>query len=175
LRVWGAPADTAVPGVAALNRMSSTEAIAALQRWCGSGQWATAMAALRPFEDVAALLRQGERVWWSLADTDWLEAFAAHPRIGETKPVSAWSSGEQQGVAGAPTDVKSELARANTAYAAKLGFRYIVCATGRSAEDMLADILARTDGARATELRTAAEEQAKITRLRIRKLMEELS
>ncbi len=178
LRVWGAPVLPASYGVTALNALPAADAAAALRRCCGASRWAETMAALRPFEDVAALLRQGEQVWWSLGEPDWLEAFAAHPRIGERgerTPGSVWSSTEQQGAAVAASDLQAELATANASYAQKLGFIYIVCATGRSAEEMLADLKMRIDGGRAGELRTAAEEQAKITRLRLRKLVEELS
>ena len=175
LRVWGAPSVATSRGLAALNAMLPADADAALRRCCGSTRWADAMTALRPFEDRAALLRQGERLWWTLAEADWLEAFAAHPKIGERKAGSAWSSDEQKGAAAAPTAVTDELARLNVAYEQQHGFIYIVCATGRSADEMLADLRTRVGSDRKTELRTAAEEQAKILRLRLKKLVEELA
>ena len=178
LRVWGAPTATTPRGLAAINAMLPADASAALQRCCGSTRWVDALTALRPFEDLPALLRQGERLWWTLTEADWLEAFAAHPRIGERgerRPASAWSSDEQKGAAAATTAVQDELARTNLAYEQKHGFIYIVCATGRSADDMLADLQARLAGDRRGEIRTAAEEQAKILRLRLTKLVEELS
>jgi OHCU decarboxylase len=136
------------------------------------------MTLLRPFEDLDAMLRIGERGGWSLGVDDHLEAFAAHPKIGEAKvPASgdaAWSKGEQQGAAAAAAQTLAELAEANQAYEAQLGFIFIVCASGRSAEAMLADLRARLANSRDVELRTAAEEQAKITRLRLLKLVEEL-
>jgi len=136
------------------------------------------MAAARPFEDADALVRIGERTWWSLAIEDHLEAFAAHPKIGEAKaPASgdaAWSKAEQQGASAAAAQTLAELAEANRAYEAQLGFIFIVCASGRSADAMLADLRARLSNSREVELRTAAEEQAKITRLRLLKLVEEL-
>ena len=137
------------------------------------------MAAARPFEDVAALQRIGERVWWSLTTKDHLDAFAAHPRIGEQKvPTSGdatWSKGEQQGAHGASSATLDELAEVNKAYESQLGFIFIVCASGRSADSMLADIRARLGNSREAEVRTAAEEQAKILRLRLRKLVGELA
>lgn len=178
LRAWGARAAEATPGIAALNALSGADAAAAFKRCCGSTKWAAAMTVARPFEDVAALLRIGERVWWSLGIDDHLEAFAAHPRIGESKaPASGdakWSQGEQRGAAGASAQTLAELAEANRAYEAQLGFIYIVCASGRSADEMLADLRGRLASSREVELRTAAEEQAKITRLRLIKLVEEL-
>lgn len=178
LRAWGVRAAEPAPGLAALHALPAAEATAAFKRCCGSTKWAAAMAAARPFEDLAALLRVGERVWWSLGIDDHLEAFAAHPRIGETKtPASgdaSWSKGEQRGAAGASAQTLAELAEANRAYEAQLGFIYIVCASGRSAGEMLADLRGRLASSREVELRTAAEEQAKITRLRLCKLVEEL-
>jgi allantoicase len=178
LRAWGTPALQVDAGVAKLNAMPDAEAVAALQRCCGSAKWATAMAAARPFEDTAALLRIAERTWWSLGVDDHLEAFAAHPKIGEKKAPAAgdtkWSSGEQAGTAAASEQTLTELADAQRTYESQYGFIFIVCASGRSAEGMLRDVLDRLAGPREVELRTAAEEQAKITRLRLGKLVTEL-
>ena len=148
--------------------------LAQLVRCCGSKRWAEAMAALQPFEDVGALMRAADRVWWSLGDADHLEAFGAHPKIGEQSS-SAWSQKEQAGAAGAQAQVLAELAEKNREYEAKHGFIFIVCASGRSADAMLADLRARLGTDRASELRTAAEEQAKITRLRLANLLQELA
>jgi allantoicase len=181
LRAWGTPAPNAVGGITRLDAMSEADAVAALRRCNGSAKWAAAMAAARPFEDAAALLRIAERTWWSLGIEDHLEAFAAHPRIGESgakTPATGdaeWSQGEQQGAAGASAQTLTELAEANRAYEAQLGFIFIVCASGRSADAMLADVRARLANSRDVELRTAAEEQAKITRLRLGKLIQELA
>lgn len=144
-----------------------------LKRCCGSVRWAEGMAALQPFEDRQALLRAADRTWWSLGEADHLEAFGAHPKIGQQSS-SAWSQKEQAGAAGAQAQTLAELAELNQRYEAKHGFIFIVCASGRSADAMLADLRAREGRDRASELRTAAEEQAKITRLRLAKLLEEL-
>ncbi|MEO8706253.1 MAG: allantoicase [Kofleriaceae bacterium] len=177
-------------GIAKLDTMPVDAARAALRKCCGSSKWADAMLARRPFEDVPALLRIAERIWWSLAEADHREAFAAHPKIGEAKvppgrpgdsrPIDAettarWTRDEQKGAAGASVETASLLARGNREYEAKHGFIFIVCATGRSAETMLADLNDRLDNPTAEELRTAAEEQAKITRLRLHKLIGELA
>ncbi|HVV85262.1 MAG TPA: allantoicase [Kofleriaceae bacterium] len=175
LRAWGTPTAAADGGLDTLNRLDADEARAAFLRCCGSRAWAEAMVGHRPFEDAAALLRIGERTWWHLGLDAWLEAFAAHPKIGEAPAAAhgAWAGGEQAGAAGASTGVKAALAAANVAYAEQHGFIYIVCATGRSAEEMLADLKARLGNDRDAEIRIAAEEQAKITRLRLRKLLGE--
>jgi allantoicase len=179
LRAWGAPALEAVAGLAALNALDVAGARAALRRCCGSAAWADAMAAARPYEDVPALLRIAERTWWSLDEAAHREAFAAHPRIGDRKtPASgdaAWSAGEQLAATSPEAAVAAELADANRAYEARHGFLFIVCATGRTADAMLADLRVRTPRPLADELRTAAEEQIKITRLRLHKLMGELA
>lgn len=173
LRVWGQLVAARPLALAALDTCDAAQAAAELVRCCGSTSWARGMAAARPFEDAAALERIAERVWWALPEADWLEAFAAHPRIGAQPAADhgAWAAGEQRATADAADATRAALAEANAAYAAKHGFIYIVCATGRSADEMLADLRTRLERDRASEVRTAAEEQAKITRLRLRKLL----
>nr|HEX4312892.1 allantoicase [Kofleriaceae bacterium] len=173
LRAYGYVAATA-PALRALAALADAERTAALLRCCGSTAWATALAK-RAYDDEPALLRGAESLWWSLGERDHLEAFAAHPRLGEAAPVSAWSSTEQRGMAAAADATRAALADANRAYGERHGFVFLLCATGRSADDMLAAIRARLGNDRATELRIAAEEQAKILRLRLRKLLQELT
>jgi allantoicase len=163
MRAWGMLAER--------DRMPHF-AVAELLPCCGSKRWAEEMAAQQPFEDRAALARIAERIWWSLDERDHLEAFAAHPKIGESS-ASTWSQHEQAGATGAQVGVLAELAERNRAYEAQYGFIFIVCASGRSADEMLADLRARMANDRATEMRTAAEEQAKIMRLRLGKLLGE--
>ena len=176
MRAWATPAAAAEPGVDTLSRLDDDQARAALLRCCGSRAWVESMLGHRPFEDASALLRVGERIWWGLSEDAWLEAFTAHPQIGEAPSAAhgAWAGGEQAGTATATTGVKAALAAANVAYAEQFGFIYIVCASGRGADDMLADLQTRLGHDRATEIRVAAEEQAKITRLRLRKLLGEV-
>ena len=173
LRAWGTPAAAADSGLDTLNLLDADEARGAFLRCCGSRAWAEAMTGNRPFEDAHALLRTAERIWWRLGEDAWQEAFAAHPRIGEAPKAEhgAWAGGEQAGAAAATAGVQAALAAANVAYAEQFGFIYIVCASGRSAEEMLADLQARLQHDRPTEVRIAAEEQAKITRLRLKKLL----
>lgn len=145
---------------------------------CGSRAWANALSAARPFADVEALLHKADSVWWSLSESDWLEAFRAHPKIGEQKAATAqseqargWSAREQSGVQDAAAETKAALAAGNQEYEERFGFIFIVCATGKSSEEMLGTLNQRLQNDRGTELRAAAEEQRKITRLRLEKLL----
>ena len=174
LRARGTLAPQAAPGITALNALTPLDATAAFLKCCGCSHWAAAMTGARPFEDLPALVRIAEREWWALAaEPHHLEAFAAHPKIGAASS-SAWASAEQAGTSRAGEATLAALADANRAYEAKHGFIYIVCASGRSADAMLADLRTRLDHPRADELRTAGEEQAKITRLRLVKLLGDL-
>ena len=125
------------------------------------------------------LIAQANDVWRTLDRDDWLEAFRSHPKIGEKKtanPVAAqsqqWSTQEQRGVANATPDAVDKLARLNRAYEEKFGFIFIVCATGKSSDEILALLEQRLTNVPETELPIAAAEQAKITELRLRKLLD---
>lgn len=152
-----------------LNALPRSEAETELRRCCGSRRWVERMLAGLPYASDAALLEAAEREWWTLARADWLEAFAAHPRIGE-RSGDAWSRGEQSSVDQAASDVRRALEQGNRAYEARFGHVYLVCATGRGAADLLADLRRRLVADPEQELRTAAGEQAKITALRLEKL-----
>ncbi len=161
-----------------LNRLGEDEARAALLACCGSARWASEVAALRPFWDVGQLLNIGGRVWRELGREDWLEAFRAHPKIGERKAEAetgeqsrAWSEGEQSRAASAADETRAALAEANREYEGRFGFIFIVCATGKTAEEMLALLRGRLDHDPAEELRVAAGEQWRITELRLRKFL----
>jgi OHCU decarboxylase len=161
-----------------LNQAPPAEAAALLKACCGSSQWAREMVMLRPFADPAALYRAADAVWSTLDADDWHEAFLAHPRIGERKAAptqdaraAAWSSQEQS--AATADGEAAALAAANQAYEARFGHIFIVCATGLSAGEMLARLQARMENDAETELKVAAAEQAKITRLRLEKLLAE--
>lgn len=163
-----------------LDAMSPEDAREALTRCCGAARWARGMLERRPFGGNDALMRAADEVWASMEEDDLLEAFAHHPRIGadmdELKKrfasTSAWASGEQAAARGASEETLRALRDGNLAYEARFDFIFIVCATGKSAEEMLALLRARLDNERADELRIAAGEQAKITRLRLTKLEE---
>ncbi|HEX6185078.1 MAG TPA: 2-oxo-4-hydroxy-4-carboxy-5-ureidoimidazoline decarboxylase [Pyrinomonadaceae bacterium] len=161
-----------------LNRLGAEEARAALLACCGSTRWAAEVAALRPFWDVGQLLNIAGRVWRELDREDWLEAFRAHPKIGESKAeketgeeARAWAEGEQSGARAAAAETLDALARANREYEERFGFIFIVCATGKSAGEMLGLLRARMANDPETELRVAAGEQWRITELRLRKFL----
>lgn len=141
---------------------------------CGSKHWANAMVGARPIASVVELSEAADRVWSAMGESDWLEAFACHPRIGErtahpTAQAAAWSRQEQSLVASARERVLAELADGNALYEERFGFTYIVCATGRSAEEMLAILKRRLGSDRAAELREAAEQQRQILQIRLGK------
>jgi allantoicase len=168
LRVWCQPEVEPAPSVQQLNAVPRDQAVAMLRTFCGSARFAERMADARPFEDAAALQRIAERSFWSLGEQDWLEAFSAHPRIGEEN-AEGWAQQEQSGVRGAAAETLAQLARLNGEYFDKQGFVFLICAAGRTAEEMLGSLKQRLAEPRAREIRTAAEEQAKILRLRIDK------
>jgi OHCU decarboxylase len=137
------------------------------------------MVTRRPFFSRDAVLRAADDEWNSLDERDWLEAFSHHPRIGETTAAAgggptarAWSASEQSAVASASDEMRIGLARLNDEYEERFGFIYIVCAAGRSAGELLEFARKRMHNDRDTELRVAAEEQRKITRLRLEKLLD---
>lgn len=167
-----------MPDLATLDAVPAPDAETALLSCCGSRAWARAMALRRPFRTREALLRAADDVWWSLGADDWLEAFRAHPRIGERRAAraqpgegDAWSAEEQAGTRSAEASLLDTLAEGNRAYEARFGHIYIVCATGRSADELLAVLRSRLGNDPGTELRIAAEEQRKITRIRLEKLI----
>lgn len=161
------------------NELPAAEAAEELLPCCGSQRWARALVRLRPFGGCEDLVRKSEEVWPALEPADWDEAFSSHPRIGEKKvPDSAtatsarWSSQEQSGVELSGEDIQERLRRANGEYERRFGRVYIVCATGKSAEQMLAILERRLKNDEAEELQEAAEEQRQITQLRLRKWLE---
>jgi len=140
---------------------------ATLRRVCGSSEWVRRMLDARPMKDAFAT---SDEIWSSLSEADWHEAFAAHPRIGEKKG-DAWSTQEQSGTRSATDQRMQQLADANRAYEERFGHIYIVCATGKSVEEMLSLCFERLANDPETELRVAAEEQRKIMHLRLNKLV----
>ena len=164
--------------LARLDALSPEERFDAFFRCCGSTRWARRMAAHGRFGSRTELHGLADHHWWDLADGDWHEAFTHHPRIGadvaklreKFAPTASWSAGEQSGVAAADEGTLEALAQGNRDYEARFGFLFIVCATGKSASEMLHLLQERIDNDPAAELRIAAGEQAKITHLRLEKL-----
>ena len=165
--------------LAELNELSRDAAMNAMLDCCGSRRWAEAMTDARPFPSLEHLFRAAEEAWFTLPVADHLEAFAAHPKIGDQKRANSqndraadWSAGEQSGVDHAGESTLEELAKINALYHEKFGFIFIVCATGKTSEEMLAIAKARIGNSVETELGIAAEEQNKITRIRLEKILE---
>lgn len=157
-----------------IDEAAPEEARELLRASCGSTRWVERMLERRPFGTGAALLAAAREEWFALEPDDWKEAFAAHPKIGDRAALRTrfpgtrhLAAGEQSGVEGAPEDVLSALAAGNVSYEQKFGFIFIVCATGLTAGEMLARLRERLRNDPAAELRIAAEEQAKITELRL--------
>jgi OHCU decarboxylase len=166
-----------------LNALPAAEAEAQLLACCGASRWARGMLARRPFGSVAEFFAAADEIWRSLGREDWLEAFARHPQIGEKptekrieaqtgQPLSRrWSAEEQSGAQRHSADVAQRLAEGNRAYRQRFGYIFIVCATGKTAKEMLAILERRLQNDASAELTIAAEEQRRITRLRLEKLL----
>lgn len=163
----------------AWNTADDVAAFNAMIACCGSKRWAHAMVALRPFESVESLSLTADEVWSTMEEPDWMEAFACHPRIGERKAAhavarsAAWSAQEQSSTERAAEQVMAELAAGNALYEERYGFTHIVCATGKSAEEMLAILNRRLASSREAELHAAAEQQRQITQIRLGKWLVE--
>jgi OHCU decarboxylase len=166
-------------GIERLNNLSGEAAAAELLKCCGSSRWAREVASRRPFRETDELLSAADEVWWSLGEDDWLEAFSHHPKIGERRAAAAqtgeeraWSAEEQAGMGAADAGARDALAALNREYEERFGHIFIVCATGKTPAEMLSLLRARLPNERGRELRVAAEEQRRITQLRLRKLLD---
>jgi OHCU decarboxylase len=161
--------------LSAWNKANEMTARDAMLACCGAKRWAAEMVALRPIGSVEELSEAADRVWSTMQEADWLEAFACHPRIGKRETVSAgrqsaaWSKQEQSRTDTASEGVLTQLAEGNQQYEDRFGFTYIVCATGKSAEEMLGILKRRLGATREAELRVAAEQQRQITQIRLGK------
>ena len=163
-----------------LNGLSNAERYSSLLRCCGSSMWAKKMCAAHPFAHEEEVYRQADELWGSLGKDDFLEAFSHHPQIGASKEAlrekfqstEVWSSSEQAGVAQANEAVLDRLLHGNKAYLERFGYIFIVCATGKTAKEMSELLEMRLPNDPDIELRIAAQEQAKITRIRLEKLIQ---
>ena len=160
-----------------LNAADEATARELLARCCGATPWVEGLAARRPFADGAALAAAADEVWFALDEAGWREAFDHHPRIGDVEKLrekfaatADLSEAEQAGVAGAADEVLEALHQANKDYEARYGHIFLVCATGKTAAEMLEILRGRMANDPTEELRIAAGEQAKITRIRLEKL-----
>ncbi len=160
-----------------LNSLSEVDARNAFEHCCTSSAWIGAMLGYRPFDDERDVFEKARLASEHLSRNDWLEAFAGHPRIGDINSLRAkyastrqWASGEQSGVNVASEETLHQLARCNDLYFERYGYIFIVCATGKSADEMLSILKSRLNNDAEAELSIAAEEQRKITDIRLRKL-----
>jgi len=161
--------------LAAWNKADAASAYDAMLACCGARRWAAAMVGLRPVGSVLELSTAADHAWNAMEEADWMEAFSCHPRIGERKAVhaiaksAAWSRQEQSSTIKAADRVLAELADGNALYEQRFGFTCIVCATGKSSEEMLLILTRRLTSDRATELREAIEQQRQIMQIRLGK------
>ena len=158
------------------NGLPADDAADQIRACCGSGAWARGVAARRPVGDEKALLALSDEIWRGLTLSDWMEAFSSHPRIGERQApktasaqAAAWSAQEQHEVASTGDALADVLRDGNGEYEERFGRIFIICATGRSAREIFDDLRRRLQNDSETELREAAEEQRKITNLRLQK------
>jgi 2-oxo-4-hydroxy-4-carboxy-5-ureidoimidazoline decarboxylase len=150
-----------------------------LMKCCGSASWVNKMLPFIPADDLVELLEDAEEQWYACTEADWKEAFTHHPKIGDVESLTKkfastaqWASGEQSGVKQASEKTIKALAEGNRLYEEKFGYIFIVCATGLSAEEMLDILQSRLSNKPADEINIAADEQNKITKLRLQKLLE---
>ena len=164
--------------IAALNQLPSADLQEALRRCCGAETWVNGMCQRFPVKDAADLFNAADEIWRACTEADWKEAFAHHPQIGDLESLqkrfattAQWAAGEQAAVGQAPTATLQALAAGNQAYREKFGYIFIVCATGKSAEEMLQLLQQRLPHAPEEEIKIAMEEQGKITHIRLEKLL----
>lgn len=169
----------AIQNIERLNALPADEAEGELLQCCGSRRWAQEMVKGRPYQSLETLISSANHIWSTLPPNDWLEAFRSHPKIGEKKAADhvseqsrQWSGQEQAGVSDASRETVDSLATLNRAYEQKFGFIFIICATGKTSEQILLALRKRFEHDAATELPIAAAEQSKITELRLRKLVD---
>jgi 2-oxo-4-hydroxy-4-carboxy-5-ureidoimidazoline decarboxylase len=161
-----------------LNALTSDAAREALERCCGSARWVASMLARRPFEDTLQLMAASDEVGAELERADWLEAFAQHPSIGadldqfarKFASTASWAAGEQSGATAADAETLRRLRDQNLAYAERFGYIFIICASGKSAAQLLSALETRLQNSPDRELPIAAAEQAAISKLRLQKL-----
>ena len=164
--------------IQSLNTLPIDQANHLFLQCCTSEKWIEKMVASRPFTNSSSLRETADHIWGNLTEKDYLQAFEGHPKIGDVGSLKAkyantkeLASGEQWGASNATDEIIAELANSNSAYEDKYGFIFIVCATGKSAREMLALLKDRLNNDRQQELEIASEEQRKIFHLRLEKLL----
>lgn len=161
-----------MPSVSQMNQLPPADALNCFLRCCGSVNWAKQMVARRPFANISDLMQEAGQVWRELGPSDWKQAFAKHPSIGGQTD-SQWSKDEQAGVAGLADFAISEMSELNEKYFQKFGFVFLICATGKTGEEVLVELKKRIKNTPEQEIAAASREQQKIMRLRLEKLCKE--
>lgn len=161
------------------NKLSDDEAKTEITRCCGASNWVKKVLDNRPYNNKNSLLELAEKEWFNLSQDDWLEAFQHHPKIGDINSLSKkyantqkWAEGEQSGVNSASENIIHNLAQGNKDYEEKFGYIFIVCATGKTAQEMLDILNTRLPNNAEEEIKIAIGEQNKITKIRLEKLLE---
>ena len=161
-----------------LNALTIFDANEQFELCCGVANWVIKMNQNRPFQNKDDLYKKSESIWFSLSSDDWLEAFTHHPKIGNIESLrknfhntKSISENEQSGVNDASESTLKDLAESNQLYEDKFGFIFIVCATGKSADEILTLIKIRLNNDVNVEMLNAAKEQNKITQLRLKTLL----
>ena len=163
--------------IAEFDHLPDDEKEMLLRQCCGSSAWIKKMLSVLPAEDLIDLFEDAEEKWYECNEADWKEAFSHHPKIGDMRALKEkfastanWAGEEQSSINKASEQVLQSLAEGNKLYEEKFGYIFIVCATGRSPEEMLGLLTARLHNSREDEIKIAMEEQNKITKLRLEKL-----
>ena len=162
------------------NILPRVRLIEELMKCCGSQAWVNKMLPFIPADDMVELLEDAEEQWWKCTESDWREAFSHHPRIGDLdslkkkfESTATWAKDEQAGMGQANEETLKAFAEANRQYEEKFGYIFIICATGKTAAEMLSNLHMRLQNSPEVEIEIAADEQSKITTLRIEKLLED--
>jgi 2-oxo-4-hydroxy-4-carboxy-5-ureidoimidazoline decarboxylase len=165
--------------IAEFDHLGVEEKKALLHQCCGSSNWVNNMVGALPAEDLVDLLEMAEEHWYNCQEADWREAFSHHPKIGDINSLKEkfattahWAEGEQASVQQASEQTLQQLAAGNQAYEQRFGYIFIVCATGKSADEMLQVLNQRLYNNPEVEIQMAMEEQNKITKLRLEKLFD---
>lgn len=160
------------------NHLTTDQRKAELRKCCGAEAWTEGMCLCFPFASKETLLAKADEIWNGLTESDWLQAFAHHPKIGDLESLkkkfastAGFAANEQASVRQASPQTLEALAKGNDEYEHKFSYIFIVCATGKSAEEMLDMLISRLPNSKEEEIRLAAGEQAKITKLRLEKLL----
>jgi 2-oxo-4-hydroxy-4-carboxy-5-ureidoimidazoline decarboxylase len=165
--------------IAEFDHLAPSQKRALLFQCCGSAAWVDKMMTMPPAEDLIDLFEDAEEKWYECTEEDWKEAFTHHPKIGDIDAVrkrfshDQFANGEQSSVNSASETTLEMLAQGNREYEKKFGYIFIVCATGKSADEMLAILSSRMNNSPEEEIKNAMDQQGKITRLRLEKLFQD--